>query len=149
MLNHLAKGMSRFCMYCWNDGSNNTWRLKWTNRTRRSDPESAAKMRHQKKKKSERKTNPEPSQGCITATVTSLLYRTYLHAQTDTLSCKFNKLNQYTSRHTDSQHTLLPLTLIIDPILQQVIQCHLPGRGIQLSLLVTIPRLSNDVRPAN
>lgn len=35
--------------------------------------------------------------------------------------------------------------LIIDPVPQQVIQCHLPGRGIQLILLDTIARLSNDV----
>lgn len=58
------------------------------------------------------------------------------------------RFNQYTSRQTDSQNksALLALTLIIDPILQQVIQCHRPGRGIQL---VTIARLSNDVRPAN
>lgn len=39
--------------------------------------------------------------------------------------------------------------LIIDPIPQQVIQCHLHGGGIQLSLPATMGRLSNDVRPAN
>lgn len=53
------------------------------------------------------------------------------------------------SRQTDSQNTSALLALIIDPIPQQVIQCHLPGMGIQLSLLVTIPRLNNDVCPAN